>query len=175
MERAGWDYPTGDIRVSDADRDRAIAELSEARLAGRITADEFDERSGQAVAARTGAELTALLDDLPPGRAPVTRGNAPQQTGLVFPGRAIAAVTAAAMCAFAAIITTANVASPGPTAGQQDIMRKIAASQGQQVPVHFPATPVVDWVSVIKPAMIAALLVALVIFLCVRSSRAGRS
>ncbi len=175
MERAGWDYPTGDIRVSDADRDRAIAELSEARLAGRITADEFDERSGQAVAARTGDELTALLGDLPPGRAPVPRGDAPQQTGVVFPGRAIAAVTAAAMCAFAAIIATANMSSPGPTASQQAILRRIAASQGQPVPSHFPATPVVDWVSVIKPTMIAALLVALVIFLCVRSSRAGRS
>jgi len=175
MERAGWDYPTGDIRVSDADRDRAIGELSEARLAGRITADEFDERSGQAVAARTGKELTALLDDLPAGRAPVNRGDAPQRTGLVFPGRAIAAVTAAAMCAFAAIITTANVASPGPTASQQEFLRKMAASQGQPVPSHFPATPAVDWVSVIKPAVIAALLVALVIYLCVRSARAGGS
>ena len=65
MDRAGWNYPPGHIRVSDADRDRALSELSVAFQAGRITADEFDQRSGQALAARTGKELTALLADLP--------------------------------------------------------------------------------------------------------------
>jgi len=58
-------YPSGDLRVSDADRDLALSELSEALRAGRITADEFDERSGQVLGARTGKELTALLADLP--------------------------------------------------------------------------------------------------------------
>jgi hypothetical protein len=65
------DYPAGDLRVSDADRDRAISDLSEHFQTGRITADEFDERSGQALKARTGKELDALFVDLPPGRAPL--------------------------------------------------------------------------------------------------------
>jgi uncharacterized protein DUF1707 len=74
----------GDLRVSDADRDRAISELSEHCQAGRLTADEFDERSGQALQARTGKELAILFADLPrdtaavaslppPGPAPAVR------------------------------------------------------------------------------------------------------
>jgi hypothetical protein len=65
-------YSAGDLRVSDADRDRAISELSEHCQAGRLTADEFDERSGQALQARTGTELAALFADLPRDRAAVT-------------------------------------------------------------------------------------------------------
>ena len=65
-------YSAGDLRVSDADRDRAVSELSEHFQAGRLTAGEFDERSGQALQARTGKELAALFADLPRDRAAVT-------------------------------------------------------------------------------------------------------
>ena len=57
--------PPDGLRVSDADRERALSELSEAFRVGRITADEFDQRSGQALRSRTGKVLTALLADLP--------------------------------------------------------------------------------------------------------------
>ena len=57
--------PPDGLRVSDADRERALSELSEAFRVGRITADEFDQRSGQVLRSRTGKELTALLADLP--------------------------------------------------------------------------------------------------------------
>lgn len=77
MDGAGRGFPPGDLRVSDADRDRALFELSEALRVGRITADEFDQRSGQALRSRTGKELTALLADLPlaapPRHAPPSR------------------------------------------------------------------------------------------------------
>jgi hypothetical protein len=66
------DYPAGDLRVSDADRDRAISELSEHFQAGRLTADEHDERMGRAMQARTGRELAALFADLPRRQAPAT-------------------------------------------------------------------------------------------------------
>jgi uncharacterized protein DUF1707 len=61
------DFPTGDIRVSDAERDRAIAELSEHFQTGRLTREEFDERSGLALRARTGDDLRELFTDLPRG------------------------------------------------------------------------------------------------------------
>ena len=64
--------PPDGLRVSDADRERALSELSEAFRAGRITADEFDQRSGQALRSRTGKELTALLADLPLAGPPST-------------------------------------------------------------------------------------------------------
>src|SRR5580692_13213202 len=71
------DCSAGDLRVSDADRDRAISELSEHFQAGRLTADEFNERSGQALQARTGKELAVLFADLPRGRAGVTSPPSP--------------------------------------------------------------------------------------------------
>jgi hypothetical protein len=66
------DDSAGDLRISDADRDRAVSELGEHFQAGRLTADEFDERSGQALQARTGKELAVLFTDLPRNRAAVT-------------------------------------------------------------------------------------------------------
>src|SRR3984885_5464439 len=69
MDTDARGFPLGDLRVSDADRDRALSELCEAFQVGRITADEFDQRSGQVLAARTGKELAALLADLPLNRA----------------------------------------------------------------------------------------------------------
>jgi hypothetical protein len=63
-------FPSGGIRVSDADRDQAIAELSEHFQSGRLTQEEFEERSGRALQARTGDDLADLFTDLP-GRSTV--------------------------------------------------------------------------------------------------------
>ena len=71
-------FPSGGIRVSDADRDQAIAELSEHFQAGRLTQEEFEERSGQALQARTGNDLAALFTDLPGrGSVPVPPAGGP--------------------------------------------------------------------------------------------------
>jgi hypothetical protein len=64
-------FPSGELRASDADRDLAIAELSEHFQTGRLTQDEFGDRSARALQARTGWELTELFADLPgPGDQP---------------------------------------------------------------------------------------------------------
>jgi hypothetical protein len=60
-------FPSGEMRASDADRDLALAELSEHFQTGRLTQEEFDERSAQALRARTGQELSELFTDLPGG------------------------------------------------------------------------------------------------------------
>lgn len=65
MDNQTGSYPRADIRVSDAERDQAVAELGEHFQAGRLTPEEFDERSGHALQARTGRDLTALFGDLP--------------------------------------------------------------------------------------------------------------
>jgi hypothetical protein len=70
MDTGTRGFPGG-IRVSDAERDLAVAELSEHFQTGRLTQDEFDDRSGRALAARTGADLNELFTDLPPRRAVV--------------------------------------------------------------------------------------------------------
>jgi hypothetical protein len=70
VDSATRNYPPGDLRVSDADRDRAVAELSEHFEAGRLTVEELDERTGRALRARTGRELADLLADLPRHQEP---------------------------------------------------------------------------------------------------------
>jgi Domain of unknown function (DUF1707) len=59
-------YPPAEMKASDADRDAVLSELSDHFQAGRLTNAEFDERAGQALAARTWGELRDLLRDLPP-------------------------------------------------------------------------------------------------------------
>ena len=59
------------MRASDADRDAVVSDLSEHFQAGRLTAGELDERTGQALAARTWGELGELLADLPATGVPV--------------------------------------------------------------------------------------------------------
>jgi hypothetical protein len=70
-------FPRGDLRVSDADRDRAVAELSDHYQAGRLTVEEFDDRSGRALQARTGTELGELFTDLPKPADPAASTPAP--------------------------------------------------------------------------------------------------
>jgi len=53
------------MRVADADRERALAQLREHAASGRLRLDELDDRSGRVLAARTRAELDAALADLP--------------------------------------------------------------------------------------------------------------
>ena len=65
MDMASGSFARSDTRVSDAERDQAVAELSEHFQAGRLTQDEFDDRSGQALQARTRGDLGTLFTDLP--------------------------------------------------------------------------------------------------------------
>ena len=53
------------IRVGDADRDATATQLREHYAAGRLTLDELNERLEQTFAARTGADLNAVMRDLP--------------------------------------------------------------------------------------------------------------
>src|SRR5580704_5661097 len=80
------------MRASDADRDAVLADLSEHFQAGRLTAGELDERTGQALAARTWGELRELLADLPPTQVPAGASSG----GRLLPssGRAALPVTA---------------------------------------------------------------------------------
>ena len=61
-------YLPAETRASDSDRDAVVSDLSEHFQAGRLTAGEFDERMGRALAARTWGELRDLLADLPAAR-----------------------------------------------------------------------------------------------------------
>lgn len=58
--------PAPEPRIGDVERDAAIAALGEHYAAGRITKEEYDERSGFALRARTASDLKPLFVDLPP-------------------------------------------------------------------------------------------------------------
>jgi Domain of unknown function (DUF1707) len=160
MDTDARGFPTGDIRVSDADRDRALAELSVAFQAGRLTAEELDERSGEILASRTGKELTALLADLPvvaaaPAALPPVRRTPPSGV--------IAGAAVAASCF--AIVAVHNALSQGPSAQQIEQAREMAARLGFPFPANVPINPGVPVAATVVPAVIAGLLFMLVIVL----------
>ena len=54
------------LRIGDADRERVAERLRQAAGEGRLSPEELEERLEAAFAARTEAELTPLVADLPP-------------------------------------------------------------------------------------------------------------
>jgi hypothetical protein len=54
-----------EMRVSDAEREAAAAELREHFASGRLNQDELDERLASVFAAKTRGDLNALFTDLP--------------------------------------------------------------------------------------------------------------
>src|SRR5271169_1040276 len=129
MDGVGRGFPPGDLRVSDADRDRALSELSQAFQVGRITADEFDQRSEQALGARTGKELIALLADLPPDRVPAIPTTAVDRAPCVSGARRVVVASALAATTFAGVAVI-DALSHGPTIAQREQFREVVARHG---------------------------------------------
>jgi len=83
------------IRASDSDREHAVEALRDQYAEGRLTLEEFDERTSAAYAAKTWTDLRELTSDLPvrlsfaPASAAVAPGfgaDAPGQWGQHRPG-----------------------------------------------------------------------------------------
>jgi hypothetical protein len=82
-------YPDQHLRVSDAERTQVTDRLAAHFADGRLDQAEFDQRAGQAMNARTRADLAGLLDDFPdthlPGTgAPEGRHGRPRVRALLF-------------------------------------------------------------------------------------------
>lgn len=88
------------IRASDVDREVVVATLRDAYTAGRLTLEEFDERTSAAYASKTWGDLRKLTEDLPsqpvlgsdvPGRrlpsAPALPSHPERNNGAVPPVR----------------------------------------------------------------------------------------
>ena len=88
------------IRASDVDREVVVATLRDAYTAGRLTLEEFDERTSAAYAGKTWGDLRKLTEDLPsqpvlgsdvPGRrlpsAPALPSHPERSSGTVPPVR----------------------------------------------------------------------------------------
>lgn len=89
----------GHLRASRADREQVIDVLKTAFVQDRLDRDEFDDRVGQALAARTYAELAALTGDIPagpPAALPPEPSRAPAGLRESKPAKAAAYATLAA-------------------------------------------------------------------------------
>ena len=86
----------GHLRASHADREQVVGTLKSAFVQGMLAKDEFDQRVGQALAARTCADLAALTADLPPGLAgalPPQLAMAGGRQPVLRPGQLVAGAT----------------------------------------------------------------------------------
>ena len=141
-------YPPGDMRVSDADRDRAVSELTEAYQAGRLRHEEFDERSTKALHAATGKELTDLLTDLPADRTAADlekRGAAGVLATRIVMGASGAAAVSLGFLALAnGLSTRPPPASPPPRNGSSPSKswpaRASMSRASRFSPLPFPAS-----------------------------------
>ncbi len=72
------------VRVSDAERDRAVASLREHLAQGRLSLEEFSQRMSAAYSATTNADLATLQHDLPAESHTPRRRNAVRLLLAVF-------------------------------------------------------------------------------------------
>ena len=89
MRAGSGKQPGTGLRVSDAERDAAAAELREHYAAGRLSLDELNERISQAFAARTRGDLSAVTHDLPslrPGGTALPGSGQPPSAGAGWTG-----------------------------------------------------------------------------------------
>jgi hypothetical protein len=102
----------GNRRACHADRERVIGVLKAAFVQGRLGTDELDARVGQALAARTYADLAALTADLPAGLVAAEPSYQPARARAPRPVRAAAWL----MC-LGAVLTLADAATVVVTLG----------------------------------------------------------
>jgi|HubBroStandDraft_5_1064220.scaffolds.fasta_scaffold69180_2 hypothetical protein len=141
------------IRASDDDRERVVTALREAYTEGRLTLDEFEERTSAGYAARTWGELRTLTEDLP---SPPVLGT--QQQGEQRPARELDA----------GAVPTASV-PPMPRVGP-DLMR---ATQRRPRPFGRLLPVVLIWAVIAAAAGASHLAVVLaVVFVAVLGIRA---
>ena len=126
-------YPYGQVRpvqlgmlAAAADRERTIDVLKAAFGEGRLNKEEFDSRSARVMAARTYADLNAIVADLPAGPG----GLMPYQAGSYQPVSQVQPTNGLAIgsmvCGFAGIVTFGFAAIPAVILGH------IARSQIKQ-------------------------------------------
>jgi DUF1707 SHOCT-like domain len=106
------------LRACHADREDVIDTLKNAFVQGRLTRDELDVRAGQALAARTHADLAALVADIPADPAAARPGRPPAPARRWPLARAVAKAAIclifAAGAAWAAIISDPGTGAHNP-------------------------------------------------------------
>ena len=107
------------LLVGHVDREQALEKLKDAFVHGFLTKGELDLRAGQALAARTRADLAALTSDIPPAPASAAAPAAasPDQSPAPASGQPLpmaVAWAAAFLVIGAAALRIAFLLDPGP-------------------------------------------------------------
>jgi hypothetical protein len=102
----------GHLRACDADREQVIGVLKAAFVQGRLGKDELNARVGQALAARTYADLATLTADLPAGLAAAEPPHQPARARAPRPVR-----TAVRLMCLGAVLTLVDAGTVLVTLG----------------------------------------------------------
>jgi hypothetical protein len=123
--------------ASHQDRDRAVEFLKQAFAEGRMGKDEYDIRMGQALAARTYADLDALMTDLPGAQPP---------PGAMMPPRTNGFAVASLICGIAQVFFWTLTSIPAVIFGH--MARRQIRQTGEQGDGMAVAGLVLGWIGI---------------------------
>ncbi len=147
----------GQMRASDRDRDSAHGLLQTAYAEGRLTRDEFDERSGQVLRAQTYQQLQTLTADLP-GHSLGAQSHYPVQ--YMMPRRTNGLAVASLACGIGQIFFWFLAAIPAVVLGH--IARRQIRQTGEDGAGLALAGLILGWIGIILTVLFVVGVVALV-------------
>ena len=145
------------MRASDRDRDTANGLLQTAYAEGRLTKEEYDERSGQVLTARTYQQLQALTADLP-GHSLGVQPQFPVQ--YVMPRRTNGLAVASLACGIGQVFFWFLAAIPAVVLGH--MARRQIRRTGEDGAGMALAGLVLGWIGILLTVVIVLGVVALV-------------
>ncbi len=149
------------MRASDRDRDTANGLLQTAYAEGRLTKDEYDERSGRVLASQTFEQLQALTADLPGFSLGAQPQLYPMQYG-VPPRRTNGLAVASLVCGIGQVFFWFLAAIPAVVLGH--MARRQIRQTGEDGAGMALAGLILGWVGIVLSVLfvlgIAALAVA---------------
>ena len=145
--------------ASHQDRDRAVEYLTTAFAEGRMAKEEYDARMGQALAARTYADLDVLMADLPGAQPP---------PGVTMPPRTNGLAVASLICGISQFVGFWLLASvPAVICGHMARRRiRLTGEQGDGMAL---AGLILGWIGIALSVLFVAALVIGVAFIASHS------
>ncbi len=140
--------------ASHQDRDRAVEYLTTAFAEGRMAKEEYDTRMGQALAARTYADLDALMADLPGAQPP---------PGMMAPPRTNGYAVASLICGVGQFFFLTFASIPAVILGH--MARRQIRRTGEQGAGMALAGIIMGWIGICLTLLFVAAVVIAVAFI----------
>ncbi len=146
------------MRASDRDRDSANGLLQTAYAEGRLTKDEYDERSGKVLASQTFDQLQALTADLPGFSLGAQPQHYPMQYGV--PRRTNGLAVASLACGVGQVFFWFLAAIPAVVLGH--MARRQIRQTGEDGAGMALAGLILGWIGIVATVLFVAVIVAAV-------------